>query len=267
MLEARPRVGRRPVVLERSAVGAGDGGLLARGRGASGEPGGRRERRQRPLGMIPTYSWSLSADPRPGREARPIPGHPAFMSDPHSAWPFTDRPARLTSGPCDPVWALTSRPVTVAAGLLFASAAVVALSPLRLGRAAARSGPDPAPTRGTPDRRGVRKADRRLAGVDRDRAVVDELERGNLPSFLGRPPRQLRYQPAGAPPVAATIWVTPDYLAIGRDDDFLYLPLTYYSATDVAHHFGCVLPTAEWSTRSTSKPRTISRPRRCRPVP
>ena len=44
--------------------------------------------------------------------------------------------------------------------------------------------------------------------------------------------------------MAATIWVTPDYLAIGSDDDFLYVPLTYYSATIVADRFGSVLPTA-----------------------
>ena len=48
----------------------------------------------------------------------------------------------------------------------------------------------------------------------------------------------------GGPTVAATIWVTPDYLAIGSDDDFLYVPLNYYSATIVADRFGSVLPTA-----------------------
>jgi hypothetical protein len=84
-----------------------------------------------------------------------------------------------------------------------------------------------------------------LSSQERDRAVVAELERGNIPSFLGHlTPVRLAANAPGAPPVAATIFVTPDYLAIGSNDDFLYVPLTYYSATIVADHFGCVLPTA-----------------------
>lgn len=81
-----------------------------------------------------------------------------------------------------------------------------------------------------------------LSSADRDRAVVAEIERGNVPSFLGRlAPVQLTADAAGLTP--ATIFVTPDYLAVGSDDDFLYVPLTYYSATAVADHFSSVLPT------------------------
>lgn len=84
-----------------------------------------------------------------------------------------------------------------------------------------------------------------LSSADRDRAVVAELERGNMPSFLGQlTPVKLTTTASTGQAVAATIWVTPDYLAIGSDDDFLYVPLTYYSATAVADHFGTVLPTA-----------------------
>ena len=43
--------------------------------------------------------------------------------------------------------------------------------------------------------------------------------------------------------VAATVWVMPDYLAIGSDRDFLRLPLTYPSATEVVNRLGFVLPT------------------------
>jgi hypothetical protein len=84
-----------------------------------------------------------------------------------------------------------------------------------------------------------------LSSTDRDRAVVAELERGNIPSFLGHlTPVTLTPSATTGQAVAATIWVTPDYLAIGSDDDFLYVPLTYYSATIVADFFGSVLPTA-----------------------
>jgi hypothetical protein len=84
-----------------------------------------------------------------------------------------------------------------------------------------------------------------LSSEDRDRAVVAELERGNIPSFLGHlTPVKLKPNASDGQGLAATIWVTPDYLAIGSDDDFLYVPLTYYSATIIADRFGCVLPTA-----------------------
>ncbi len=84
-----------------------------------------------------------------------------------------------------------------------------------------------------------------LSSADRDRAVVAELERGNIPSFLGHlTPVTLMPNPGGGQAGAATIWVTPDYLAIGSDDDFLYVPLTYYSATIIADRFGSVLPTS-----------------------
>ncbi len=84
-----------------------------------------------------------------------------------------------------------------------------------------------------------------LSSAERDRAVVAELERGNIPSFLGRlAPVKLTTRALDGQALVATIWVTPDYLAIGSDDDFLYVPLTYYSATIVADRFGSVLPTA-----------------------
>jgi len=79
---------------------------------------------------------------------------------------------------------------------------------------------------------------------DRQRAAVDEIERGNLPRYLGRlRPVELRWQPSGRDVITATIWVTPDYLALGSADDFLYMPLSWPSATEVAQRFGCVLPT------------------------
>ena len=84
-----------------------------------------------------------------------------------------------------------------------------------------------------------------LSAAERDREVVAELEHGNVPSFLRQlTPVELRTRAADGHTLAATIWVTPDYLAIGSDDDFLYVPLTYYSATTVADCFGSVLPTA-----------------------
>ncbi|HTY19753.1 MAG TPA: hypothetical protein VMH82_18680 [Myxococcota bacterium] len=79
---------------------------------------------------------------------------------------------------------------------------------------------------------------------ERQRAAVAEIERGNMPQFLRQLlPIDLHDQTPGGEARSATIWVLPDYLAIGPDEDFLYMPLTWPSATDVASRFGCVVPT------------------------
>jgi hypothetical protein len=144
---------------------------------------------------------------------------------------------------------MTSRSVTVGAALVFACAAFGALASTA---SSVRTASVPQPFLRLParpaDAIGGSEFARRTSGLssaDRDRAVVAELERGNIPSFLGHlTPVKLTASASGGQTVAATIWVTPDYLAIGSDDDFLYVPLTYYSATIVADRFGCVLPTA-----------------------
>ena len=83
-----------------------------------------------------------------------------------------------------------------------------------------------------------------LSMVERDHALVAEIERGNVPSFLNRlTPVTVRSKAPSGRDVSATVWVTPDYLAIGSDDDFFYVPLNYYSATGIAARLGCVLPT------------------------
>ena len=79
---------------------------------------------------------------------------------------------------------------------------------------------------------------------DRQRAALDEIERGNLPRFLSRlRPVELRGTTRSGNAATATIWVAPDYLALGPDRDFLYMPMSWPSATEVAQRFGCVLPT------------------------
>jgi hypothetical protein len=83
-----------------------------------------------------------------------------------------------------------------------------------------------------------------LSIAERDRAVVAEIERGNVPSFLNRlTPVSVKSRATDGRDVSATVWVTPDYLAIGSDEDFFYVPLNYYSATLIADRLGCVLPT------------------------
>ena len=83
-----------------------------------------------------------------------------------------------------------------------------------------------------------------MSGAERQRAALSELRSGNIPEFLRRlKPVRLSHKDQMGKCITATIWVTPDYLAIGSDDDFLRIPLTYPSAIIIAEEFGFILPT------------------------
>lgn len=101
------------------------------------------------------------------------------------------------------------------------------------------------PPRSPRARTGSRVADA-LAGLDaeeRERAILREILDGNLPSFLRQLATvELRYRVAGRS-VEATVFVMPDYLAVGSDDDFLRIPMNLATATAIAGEFGFVLPT------------------------
>lgn len=75
-----------------------------------------------------------------------------------------------------------------------------------------------------------------LGPADREAAIEREILAGNVPAFL----RRLTRVPVGA---RAAVWVIPDYLAIGSDDDFLRIPMTKGTAHRIARALGCVLPT------------------------
>lgn len=80
--------------------------------------------------------------------------------------------------------------------------------------------------------------------AERSREFVEQLLRGNIPAAL----RQLRPVETSAPgpsgaPVHAVVWVMPDYLAVGSDDDFVRVPLGLDAALTVAKRFGFTLPT------------------------
>jgi hypothetical protein len=78
----------------------------------------------------------------------------------------------------------------------------------------------------------------------REHAILSEVLRGNLPVFLRRlAPVALTYRTGAGRAFVATIFVTPDYLAIGSDRDFLRVPMNLDTATAIASHFGFVLPT------------------------
>ncbi|MEM6566630.1 MAG: hypothetical protein AAF665_19420 [Pseudomonadota bacterium] len=87
---------------------------------------------------------------------------------------------------------------------------------------------------------GVRSVD----GVKRDQMVVSELLKGNMPSFQRNLVPVTLSGPTSDGGVAnITLCVTPDYLALGSDSDFVRVPLGLDGASRVAKSFNMVLPT------------------------
>ena len=78
----------------------------------------------------------------------------------------------------------------------------------------------------------------------REAAIVTQLMEGNIPDFLRiLKPVRLIDRSASGKKTTATLFVMPDYLAIGADGDFLRMPMRLSTATDIATRFHFVLPT------------------------
>jgi len=79
---------------------------------------------------------------------------------------------------------------------------------------------------------------------EREEAILEEISKGNLPEFLRKlVPVKLQCELENGQSLTATIFVTPDYLAIGSDSDFLRIPMNLHTAVTVAERFGFILPT------------------------
>ena len=83
-----------------------------------------------------------------------------------------------------------------------------------------------------------------MDGDSREQAILDELKCGNIPQFLRRlKPVTLRQTLENGRVATVTIFVMPDYLAIGSDADFLRIPMALPTAVEIANSFGFTLPT------------------------
>jgi hypothetical protein len=83
-----------------------------------------------------------------------------------------------------------------------------------------------------------------VQGAEREEAIKGEITRGNIPDFLrALKPVRLSHALANGSVLTATVFVMPDYLAIGSDEDFFLVPMTLETALTVAAKFGFVLPT------------------------
>lgn len=83
-----------------------------------------------------------------------------------------------------------------------------------------------------------------IRGARREAVILAEIRRGNVPDFLrDLKPVHLSLRRPGRPALSATIWVMPDYLSVGNEDDFVRVPLSYDGAVSIASGFGMILPT------------------------
>ncbi len=86
----------------------------------------------------------------------------------------------------------------------------------------------------------------KLGGTERDSFVVTQLLDGNVPSFIRNlTPVNFTGRAANGKDVQITICVTPDYLAVGNDRDYVRVPMGLPAAAKVANKFGFVLPTTK----------------------
>jgi hypothetical protein len=83
-----------------------------------------------------------------------------------------------------------------------------------------------------------------LSDEQREAAIYAQLMSGNVPGFLRRlAPVHLRGRGPDGGAIEATVCVTPDYLAVGTDDDYFLVPMRLETALAVADHYGFALPT------------------------
>ncbi len=84
----------------------------------------------------------------------------------------------------------------------------------------------------------------KMNSEQREETILEEISKGNLPEFLRRlVPVKLQCELTNGQSLTAIIFVTPDYLAIGSDSDFLRIPMNLHTAIAIAERFGFILPT------------------------
>jgi hypothetical protein len=82
-----------------------------------------------------------------------------------------------------------------------------------------------------------------LSAAQYNQEVCAQILAGNVPHFLRRLCPVTITNVAGGATNSATFFVTPDYLAVGTDDDFFRTPMTPATAQRIADNIDCILPT------------------------
>ncbi len=82
-----------------------------------------------------------------------------------------------------------------------------------------------------------------LALAAREKAILEQILAGNVPAFLRELVPVSVSGTAGGETLEATYFVTPDYLAVGSDDDYFLIPMTPILAQRIANATGTRMPT------------------------
>ena len=83
-----------------------------------------------------------------------------------------------------------------------------------------------------------------MSDDEREAAILDQALSGNFPTFLHHSdPVTLTGRSTDGAAIAITVCVAPDYLAIGSDSDYLFVPMRLRTALVVANRYDSVLPT------------------------
>lgn len=77
----------------------------------------------------------------------------------------------------------------------------------------------------------------------REERLLREISQGNMPDFLRRLVPVAVSCEASGEHHTGTIWVTPDYLSVGSDDDFIRTPMMPTTAQRIADLASATLPT------------------------
>ena len=86
-------------------------------------------------------------------------------------------------------------------------------------------------------------ADTGLSLLDREKLIYKEIKNGNIPSFLRKlNPIQIE-KVIDTKVYKLEIYVLPDYLSIGPDSNFFYIPTTPMLAQQIADLTNAILPT------------------------
>lgn len=84
---------------------------------------------------------------------------------------------------------------------------------------------------------------RNLTLAAREEAIYEQVMAGNVPAFLRDLIPVTVSGSSGNETLEVTYYVTPDYLAVGRDDDYFLIPTTPILAQRIGNEIGCGMPT------------------------
>lgn len=88
---------------------------------------------------------------------------------------------------------------------------------------------------------------RQLHGLSddaREAAILQQLNAGNIPGFLRKLQAvTLHGRLPDGRQIGVTVCVSPDYVAIGSDQDFVFVPMRLKTALSIANELGFALPT------------------------